>query len=406
MIQPAISNTLCLKCDICTAACPVAAVTDRFPGPKAAGPQAERFRHPRFPMPDRSVDYCSGCGTCSQVCPHGVHVAEINILAKGRLASERKSALRDQLISRPEALWRLMLPVAHIANLTLHRQPARWVLERALGLSRHAPLPTFASRPLRKRLYDRCIRSFGDVRSGNDQTVAYFHGCSSNYYEPEIGEKAVALLEQFGMNVILPPQICCGLPLQSNGLLVAARRYAETNIKMLAPFAKEGIPIVGSSTSCTLMLKHDYINILGMDDENARTVANSTYDLFEFFYYRMRDDITRASFNPVAGKALYHPPCQLRSHGVGVPALDIIRRIPGLSPHLSESDCCGMAGTYGMKREKYQIAFDVGKTLFEQAQQMAVDFVLSDSEACRWWITKHTDIPALHPLEIVYQSIG
>src|SRR3546814_17854675 len=34
----------CTKCGICQAHCPVAAATDAFPGPKYAGPQAQRFR--------------------------------------------------------------------------------------------------------------------------------------------------------------------------------------------------------------------------------------------------------------------------------------------------------------------------------------------------------------------------
>ena len=34
----------CLKCNVCTTVCPVARVTDLFPGPKYVGPQAQRFR--------------------------------------------------------------------------------------------------------------------------------------------------------------------------------------------------------------------------------------------------------------------------------------------------------------------------------------------------------------------------
>ena len=34
----------CLKCTICTAYCPVAAVTPFYPGPKHAGPDGERYR--------------------------------------------------------------------------------------------------------------------------------------------------------------------------------------------------------------------------------------------------------------------------------------------------------------------------------------------------------------------------
>ena len=54
-------------------------VTAKFPGPKYAGPQAERFRNAHEDSPDASVDYCSGCGICTQVCPQGVHIAYVNV---------------------------------------------------------------------------------------------------------------------------------------------------------------------------------------------------------------------------------------------------------------------------------------------------------------------------------------
>ena len=37
---------LCVKCNICTSACPVVPVTDLFPGPKFVGPQEQRFHDP------------------------------------------------------------------------------------------------------------------------------------------------------------------------------------------------------------------------------------------------------------------------------------------------------------------------------------------------------------------------
>ncbi len=42
----------CIKCNICVTACPVAAVTDLFPGPKYEAPQAGRFREPGQATPD------------------------------------------------------------------------------------------------------------------------------------------------------------------------------------------------------------------------------------------------------------------------------------------------------------------------------------------------------------------
>ena len=75
----------CVKCNICTSACPFAAVEPRFPGPKTVGPQAQRLREPGAPSPDHSVEWCSSCGICTLVCPHGVKVMEINTQAKAKI---------------------------------------------------------------------------------------------------------------------------------------------------------------------------------------------------------------------------------------------------------------------------------------------------------------------------------
>ena len=45
----------CVKCTICETYCPVSAATPLFPGPKYAGPQAERYRG-TGESPDVSLD--------------------------------------------------------------------------------------------------------------------------------------------------------------------------------------------------------------------------------------------------------------------------------------------------------------------------------------------------------------
>ncbi len=406
MILPALSADLCLKCNICTAACPVAAATDLFPGPKAVGPQAERFRHPRLPLPDHSVAWCSGCGTCSRVCPHGVAVAEINIQAKGRLVEEGSAPLRDQLISRTDLLGTLGTPVAPLANLALRLAPVRWAMEATLGISRHAPMPAFVGRTFRRRVRERCLDRPPEPEARTGLLVAFFHGCGTNYYEPELGELAISILELLGCQVVVPPQVCCGLPLQSNGLFEAARGHARANVASLLPFAQEGIPIVGTSTSCTLSLKHDYRAILGLSGDDVDTVAENTFDFFEFLTTRLREPLERLALGPVQARALYHAPCQLKAHGIGAPALQVLRRIPQLELAFSESECCGVAGTYGMKAEKYEVARRVGEGLFRQVDKIRADFVISDSETCRWWIAGHTSLPVHHPAQVLGRALG
>jgi len=405
-VEPRLTVDHCLKCNICTAACPVMAVTEAFMGPKAVGPQAERFRHPHLPIPDDSVSWCSACGTCSRVCPHGVAVAEINLQAKARLVEQRGAPLRDRLISRPEMIGRLARPLARAFNWALESRPLRWALEATFGIHRQAPLPKVQRRTLRSRMPERCVRAPDEVPASEGRPVAYFHGCGAEHYEPWVGEATIAVLEALGCKVVLPPQRCCGLPLQSNGLFDAARRYARANLSTLSPFAEAGYPIIGSSTSCTLALKHDYRVVLGLEGQASAWVAGATWDLCEFILWELAEAWEAAERAEVPGHALYHAPCQLRSHGIGYPAVELLRRVPGLTLTISDSECCGVAGTYGLKRERYRVAADVGAGLFEQVQASGAEFVITDSESCRWWIERHAGVPAFHPVEILARSLG
>src|SRR5919204_5919871 len=281
----------CVKCTICESYCPFSQATPLFPGPKYVGPQAERYRG-AGPSPDASVDYCSGCGICTQVCPQGVKIAEINAQARARLWEERGIPLRNQLIARPSVLGRLGTPVAPLANWTLRNRVLRLLGERLLGVHRDAALPRFAG-----RTFQRWARKH--VSPAAERTVVYFHACGTNYYEPAVGRMTVEVLEHNGFHVVVPPQDCCGLPLQSNGNFPAARAYVRRLAARLAPYARDGAAIVSNSTSCGLMLKREAREILDVEDEDVRVVSDAMYDLCEFLLLHRRD--VRAEEGEVRG---------------------------------------------------------------------------------------------------------
>jgi glycerol-3-phosphate dehydrogenase subunit C len=214
------------------------------------------------------------------------------------------------------------------------------------------------------------------------------------------------VLEKLGFQVLIPPQNCCGLPLQSNGLFSAARRYARANAEKMAPFVQAGLPIVGTSTSCTLAFKHEYRAVLGLEGAKFEMLADRTRDLFEFLLWDAPDRLEKIKLGPLSMKVLYHIPCQLRIHAIGAPALQLLRRIPGLEIELSQAACCGVAGTYGVKAERYDVARAVGEPLFQQAIDSGAELVVTDSETCRWWIGEHTGLPSVHPVELLARSLG
>jgi glycerol-3-phosphate dehydrogenase subunit C len=347
----------CVKCTICETHCPVSAATPLFPGPKYVGPQAERFRVDDI-SPDDSLDLCSGCGICTHVCPQGVKIAEINSRARVALKEQKGMPFRDK-VAMPEFSGRTFRGWAR-------RHPSR----------------------------------------AASKQVVYFHGCSTNYFEPGLGRRAVAVLEHQGYEVIIPKQGCCGLPLQSNGLFDDARAYIGRLAAALGPYARRELPIVATSTSCGLMLKREAREILGIEDDELAVVGAHTYDICEFLSELHDRGELSEDLSPVETTVTYHAPCQQRGHGIGSPALDLFALIPGVHTIPQEAECCGIAGTYGVKKEKYEIAMDVGRPLFDSLLDSGADEVACDSETCRWQISHATRMATIHPIELLHRSYG
>lgn len=401
---------LCIKCNICTSACPVAPVTELFPGPKTVGPQAQRFRQPGVTgddSPDHSVDYCSGCGICSMVCPHGVKIMEMNTRARADLYAG-DIPLRNRILGRSELMGKLGHRFAPLANWGARLRPARVIAEKIIGIHRDAPLPTFQFTPFRAWFARNKPQPTAPVKG----KIAYFHACAGNYFETQTSKAAVLVLAHNGYDVELPEQTCCGLPMQSNGEFDAATAHAVRNLNWLAPYAEAGIPIVGASTSCTLSLKSDYREILRVEHPQRDRVARDVYDISEFLLLLHRRGELRTDFRAIPEishneTVLYHAPCQQKAHHMGQPALDLFELIPGFNVRLADAQCCGIAGTYGFKVEKYDIAMRVGEPLFQQVADIGAHKpVLCDSETCRWQITHATGARSIHPVVALAVAYG
>jgi glycerol-3-phosphate dehydrogenase subunit C len=395
----------CIKCNICVTVCPVSPVTDLFPGPKYEGPQGARFRQADQPAPDASVDYCSGCRVCNMACPTGVKIAEINARARARMVEAGgfswRMRLRNNLLARPELLGRLGFPARRPINVLFANRWVRQGAEAALGIHRRAPLPRYGHQRL-----STWFRHRPRTATGSGRRVVYFRGCATEYFEPRVGRAAVRVLEANGFQVVLPPQNCCGLPLLSNGEFPAARRYYRSNLRKLAGYARQGYAIVGTSTSCTLCLKEEAPELLDEYGDEARLVASQTFDLNEFLLEALEEGALSTDLRPLPLRLAYHPPCQYRAHRLGSPAVEVMALIPEIEIVESRVSCCGIAGTYGYKREKYDVAMEVGRPLFEFVKEVGGPVAVCDSESCRWQITHGSGISTVHPVELLAAAYG
>jgi len=263
-------------------------------------------------------------------------------------------------------------------------------------------VPKFAG-----RRFSRWMRGHQGPNAG--RRIVYFHGCGTEYYEPWEGQKVVDILEHNGFQVEVPKQDCCGLPLQSSGLFDDARRVVLRLARNLAPHVRDDPDtlIVGNATSCTLMLKREAREILDLeDDPDLKLVSERTYDICELLLDLYDRGELRTDFQPVTETVAYHAPCQQQGHWIGKPALELLALVPGLEVREMNARCCGIAGTYGLKVEKYGIANDVGRNLFEQVLASGASSVACDSETCRWQITHATQRPSVHPIDFLHRAYG
>jgi glycerol-3-phosphate dehydrogenase subunit C len=389
------NSDVCIRCASCMAVCPVSRVTPEFPGPKQAGPGVERFRRPGEPSVDKWIDLCIGCHLCDMVCSSGVNISELNLIAKAKYLDEKGRPFREWFLTHSYLLGRLGSLLSPLVNPLLRNPLTKWLAEAVLRIDRRRELPGYESLTFR--------RWFKKHRSKGSKKVGYFYGCYTNTNEVDVGKATVQVLEANGFEVVLPPQNCCGIPMLGNGDFKGAKKMALENIPSLLKAIHSGLDIIFSGTSCGHMIKREYSQLLSVP--GAEEVTTHTFDVFEFLINLRESNDLNMNFKELPLKAAYFAPCHLRALGIGLPAVETLRSIPGLQLDNIEADCCGLGGAYGFKKEKYEISQEIGKDLKEAIERLKPEIILSDCEGCRLQIRHLTGLKVLHPIQILRNAL-
>ncbi len=211
-------------------------------------------------------------------------------------------------------------------------------------------------------------------------------------------------LNEFAVEVT--DDICCGTPARANGDAAELMKCIRSNVEAMQTPVDAGACIVTACTSCGYALKGDYAHLPtnGTLAASARKLASNTFDLGELLSGLLDAGELRTDFRPMHVKLAYHAPCHLKSQGIGRPWLRLLRAVPGVEIEEMKADCCGMAGTYGFKNEKYQISMDIGRELFERIKKYKPDAVVTECGTCEMQIEHGTGLRAIHPAEVLYDA--
>lgn len=391
----------CIKCTICTVYCPVLAVNPDYPGPKQAGPDGERYRLKNPEFYDKALKYCLNCKRCEVACPSNVKIGDI--IQNARLQYDRHPVkLRDRIMAETDVMGRMATKLSPAVNAMLKLGPVRSGMELTLGISHKRRFPKYAGRTFEQR-----YRKIAARQSEYVKKIIYFHGCFVNYNYPQLGLDLIKVLNACGYGVaLLDDERCCGVAKISNRLIDRARKDAFNNIRSIRRklYATEkSTPVLYTGSTCVMTMRDEYPHLLQVDNADVRDnmLMATAWLAREVEAGRIRlvfrDDYRR--------RITYHTPCHMQKLGWAIYSVNLLKSIPGVDFVPIESQCCGIAGTYGFKNENYETSQAIGSELFEALRRVAPDIVATDCETCKWQIEMSTGLMVANPISIIAEAL-
>jgi FAD/FMN-containing dehydrogenase/Fe-S oxidoreductase len=336
------------------------------------------------PAVKEALDLCLSCKGCKGECPVHVDMATYKAEFLAHYHEHHRRPLRAYAFGYIDRWARLAAWAPDLASALSNSGLAK----RVLGIAAARAMPRFAGRSFRR-----------DFRSaGRGMRVILWPDTFNNYFHPEVAHAALATLAAAGCEVQIPPRpLCCGRPLYEFGLLDSARVYLQRILSTLDADIRAGTPIVGLEPACVSVFRDELPDLLA-HDEQAKRLSSQVYLLSEFLV----DKAPRFPFGKLERKAVVHAHC----HHQAVLKTDALREVLGrlgLDYQLLDSGCCGMAGSYGFEREKYDVSVKCAERVLLPAVRAAKGdtLVVTNGFSCRAQIEDLAGRRPLHLAEVL-----
>ena len=326
-----------------------------------------------------ALDWCLACKGCRSDCPTHTDMAAYKAEFLSHYYEAKARPLALQAMARIGAWAPLGSHVPALAN-------ALGALGRSFaGLSTDRRLPQFARRSFRA----------GFAPEGEGERVILFDDTFNNHFRPATAKAAARVLAHAGCRVELPPEhVCCGRPYYDAGMLDEAKAALEKVLRVLEP----GVPVVVLEPAC-LSVFRDELEQLFPDDARAQDLARRTLSLAEF--------LERRGYAPrrVLGRAFLQGHCHQKALASTAPDVKLLRAA-GMEVEAPDAGCCGMAGSFGFRRETESASRRIAElSLLPRLRSAQSDtFIVADGFSCREQIEGLSGRETLHLAEVLARA--
>ena len=389
----------CLKCSICNDVCPMMAANPDYPGPKRSGPDGERYRLKDPEFYDAALKYCLNCKRCEVACPSGVRIGDIIQSARLEYGGGHIK-LRDRVLANTDFMGTFAGAFAPVVNPVLRWNLTKKVMDGVMKIDQHRTFPAYSADRFTSWFKKNALAS----QQGFKNQVSYFHGCYANYNYPKLAQDFVKIMNACGYGVqLLDKEKCCGVALISNGLADQARRQAEVNLSSIRKAVSEGRKVLTTSSTCTFTMRDEYQHILGIDNSDVRDDIRLAV---KFIFDEMEAGRLKLAFrDDYRKKIAYHTACHMAKLGWQIYSISLLRLIPGVDLKVLDEQCCGIAGTFGFKKEYYQYSQKIGEGLFNQIRESGAELVSTDCETCKWQIEMSAGVEVANPISVLADAL-
>jgi FAD/FMN-containing dehydrogenase/Fe-S oxidoreductase len=342
-----------------------------------------------------ALELCLGCKACKKDCPVRVDIAQY----KSEFHYQyHKRHVRPRISYAMGFIGRLAplgARLSRTANFFSGAPGVHRLFASAGGIAPQRSIPAFAHESFKE-----WYRRTDPGRREEGPKVVLYADVFNNYFYPHTLQAAYLVLRNWGYDVIVTPGVTpAPRPLIHYGFLDEAKQDIQAAVAQVRPYIRQGMAVIFCEpSSCSVY--RDEATSLFPDDPDVRRMADSALLISEF---AARENLPLPR---LAGHALFHGHCHQRAVLDADAARGMLRKM-GLAFEEPQKTCCGMAGSFGYEKEKYEVSMKIAELgLFPAVRQLpSRAYIVADGFSCRTQIKDGTGRTALHTAELLLLAL-
>ncbi|HJV35460.1 FAD-binding and (Fe-S)-binding domain-containing protein [Geomonas sp.] len=340
-----------------------------------------------------ALELCLSCKGCKGECPVNVDMASYKAEFLSHYYRHRLRPLAAYSMGLFGIWGRLGAKMPAIANFFSHAPFFSTVIKEIGGIAGERAMPVFAT-----ETFTSWYGSQEKKREGSRKVVLYpdiFNDC----FFPEALKAALEVLEHFGYSVIVPEERPPAVrPPMDYGMIDYALRGVLKTVELLSPYVRQGIPVVILEPSTAAVFRDELPDLMPTHEDGKRLTRLALL-LAEWME---KEELEAPQFK---AKALLQSHCHQKAVLKAGAEREVLRKM-GVEFEEPEQGCCGMAGSFGFEKDKYEISMRIAEmNLLPAVRGAATDtFIIADGFSCRTQIMQGTNRKAIHLAEFLQMA--